>query len=641
MNTDQFATLPVASIVPSTTNPRQHFDDAKLVELSMSIQASGVHQPILVRPLPGHRVHSTDRCVTHEIVAGERRWRASQLGQVTTIPALVRELTDTEVLEIQIVENLQRADLTELEEAEGYDRLMQATEASADEVGAKIGKSRSYVYARLKLLDLCTEARKALREGTIDASRALLIARIPDGKLQLKALAEASRKNHLDEPISFRSFQAWLQTNVMLRLERAPFQITDAKLLPDAGSCKDCPKRTGAHPDLFADVDGADICTDPPCYDRKTKAHRDNLVAKAEAKGLQVIEGKEAKAICVQYSNQLKGYTPLDQRRADVDSSAPTLRKLLGKDAPNPVLIENPFTKELIEAVPTEEAEALLVVKGAIQAATTRKAVNTEAEIERLRQSVQTETFKRTRKALWAATKAAIFGCPTPGDLFSCEDFLRGWLRDAIELMGSDDAAAELFNTTVDDLPDDAAVAQRLQRATLLDLQRAAAVYLLGEEQFRNDNWSRTAGQWPLMAAAGPVLGVDVPGIEKATQAEVKAEVNAKVRELNAAQKAAAAPAPASKATQPTKAKRPKPAKATASETMAGIAQALQAEEHKLALKCRVRVNDTVSQLTLKKWVGKEGVVTGQVGPEAWDVTFKGRNGGLASFHHTELEVLA
>lgn len=642
MNPDQFATLPVASIVPSTTNPRQHFDDAKLVELSLSIQASGVHQPILVRPLPGYRVHSTDRCVTHEIVAGERRWRASQLGKVATIPVMVRELTDTEVLEIQIIENLQRADLTELEEAEGYERLMQASEITAEAVGAKIGKSRSYVYARLKLLDLCTEARKALREGQIDASRALLIARIPDGKLQIKALAEAQVKNYAGELGSFRTFQTWLQTNVMLRLERAPFQITDARLVVSAGSCKDCPKRTGANPDLFADVESADICTDPPCYDSKTKAHREQLVAKAAAKGMQVIEGKEAKAICSAYSTQLKGYSPLDQKRLDIDASAPSLRKLLGKDAPNPVLIENPFTKELIEAVPTEEAEALLVVKGALKA--TAKQRDVEEEIEDLREQAERRVRHETREAVWTATKSALFSSNDLGKLFGSAAFLREWLSHKLDVECNLESAVEWFNTTTDELPDETAILQRIQRASTVELQRAAAVYIL--EADSSENYYCNSHGWPLLEAAAPALALDLRPIATEVKKAVQADVSAKVKELKAqaklAQPALLDPAPAAQAAKPAKPKRTAAPKATAAETMESIAKALQAQEPQaLAIKARVRVNDTVGQLTLKKWVGKEGVVTGKVGPEAWDVTFKGRNGGLASFHHTELEVLA
>ncbi|MEN9905696.1 MAG: hypothetical protein RLZZ555_2261, partial [Pseudomonadota bacterium] len=191
---DHFDHLPLAVLVTSPTNPRKHFDHARLQELADSIRATGVHQPILVRPLPGSRMQETfdihaasgglQPRPTHEIVAGDRRFRACQLAGLATVPAMVRALTDDQVLEIQIIENLQRDDLTELEEAEGYEALMQHSGLSADAVGAKIGKSRSYVYGRLKLLELGPDGREALREGRMDASHALLIARIPDTKLQ-------------------------------------------------------------------------------------------------------------------------------------------------------------------------------------------------------------------------------------------------------------------------------------------------------------------------------------------------------------------------------------------------------------------------------------------------------------------------
>jgi len=91
-----------------------------------------------------------------------------------------------------------------------------------------------------------------------------------------------------------RAFKTWLQRNVMLRLEDAIFKITDVRLVEAAGSCTDCPKRTGANPDLFADVDSADICTDPACYHGKEEAHRAALVKRAEAKGLRIVQDKEA-----------------------------------------------------------------------------------------------------------------------------------------------------------------------------------------------------------------------------------------------------------------------------------------------------------------------------------------------------------
>ncbi len=276
MTTTEFAFLNLEAIAPSPTNPRKHFDAAKLTELTESIKSGGVHQPILVRPLPGSRLEDTEREVEFEIVSGERRWRASIDAGQTKIPAMVRVLDDAQVLEIQMIENLIRADLSPMEEAEGYETLMNRTGTTVEALAAKIGKSRAYIYARLKLLDLNAECQLALREGKIDASRALLIARIPDTNLHAKALAEAMRKDFHGDVISLRSFQNWLRANVMLHLDDAVFPIADVTLNPKAGSCHDCKKRTKAFPDLLSDVsphiDG-DLCLDPECYHQKLQAH--------------------------------------------------------------------------------------------------------------------------------------------------------------------------------------------------------------------------------------------------------------------------------------------------------------------------------------------------------------------------------
>jgi ParB/RepB/Spo0J family partition protein len=131
---ETFAHIPLAHIVTSRTNPRKHFNPARLQELAESIRASGVRQPVLLRPLPGHRVADTAGMVPrpeYELVSGERRFRASGMAGVTTIPAMVGAMSDDQVLEIQLVENLQRDDLTPLEEAEGYQTLMDRTGINA------------------------------------------------------------------------------------------------------------------------------------------------------------------------------------------------------------------------------------------------------------------------------------------------------------------------------------------------------------------------------------------------------------------------------------------------------------------------------------------------------------------------------
>jgi ParB/RepB/Spo0J family partition protein len=377
----EFANIALALIAPSLTNPRKNFNPLKLAELAEDIKRRGIDTPITVRPLPGNRVADTDRGVQYELVCGERRLRASQLAGVPTIPTMVRSLTDDQALEIQLCENLKRDDLTELEEAEGYETLMQHANINADQVGERIGKSRSYVYGRLKLLDLCTEARASLRDGTIDASRALLVARIPNHKLQIKAMKEIVEGRHnyqnggKKEPLTYREALAHVQQNYMLKLGEAKFVITRIDLVPAAGSCKTCTKRTGNDPDLFSDVKGADVCTDPPCFHKKEEAHALELVKTAQDKGQNVIAGKEAAELATgpSYASKFKGY-----RRLDSAEDSPTnqpLRKIIGKqmeaDGIKPTLIES--TKgELVACLPNDIALRLLkTVEGQAQAAKT------------------------------------------------------------------------------------------------------------------------------------------------------------------------------------------------------------------------------------------------------------------------------
>ncbi len=381
--TEQFAQIGLSLIAPSLTNPRKTFNQVRLQELADNIKASGVHTPVLVRMLPGHRAADTERSVIYELVAGERRYRASEMAGVDTIPALIRPLTDDQVLEIQLVENLHRDDLTAMEEAEGYEALMEHSGITADQLADKIGKSRSYVYGRVKLLDLCSEARVSLRDGDIDASRALLVARIPDHKLQLKAMKDivAGVGYHGDrEPMTYREAQAHIQRTFMLKLSDAKFKITSVDLVPVAGSCKTCTKRTGHDPDLFSDVKGADVCIDPPCFHKKEEAHRSLQVEAAKAKGQTVIAGKEALELKPEghgsWSDKVVGY-----RRLDNVEDSPTdqpLRKLIGPlmkaEGIKPVLIESGRKPgEFLECLTNEVALKLLKAteKAAMEAAST------------------------------------------------------------------------------------------------------------------------------------------------------------------------------------------------------------------------------------------------------------------------------
>lgn len=400
MNTT-FANIALDCIAPSLTNPRKSFDATRLQELADSIKASGVHQPILLRPLPGARMADTDRVVTHELVSGERRYRASQLAGVDTIPAIIRDLDDRQVLETQIVENLQRDDLSALEEADGYHQLMLSGEITADQVAEKIGKSRSYVYGRLKLLDLCQDGRQVLASGTIDASTALLVARIPDTKLQTEAIKRITRTNYLGDGLSYRATQEFIHREFMLSLSKAVFKIADANLLPEAGSCKDCHKRTGANPDLFSDVKSADTCTDPSCYRNKEQAHGDQIKRQAHERGVTIIEGREAKALMSQsWSTRVDGYLRLD----DVEDS-PTkvpLRKLLAK-----VMAERGIQEVLI-ANPRKDGELIAVLPSDVVAELLREASATNVKASEAADKVAANNqLKQKQQAQEAKQKAA------------------------------------------------------------------------------------------------------------------------------------------------------------------------------------------------------------------------------------------
>jgi len=170
--TEQYLRVPIGQLAPSRTNPRTHFDDGYLAELAGSIAEKGVVQPILVRPRPGG-----DR---FEIVAGECRYRASLLAKQATIPAVIRAYTDEQVLELQLVENLHRKDLTALEQARGYRALIDAnpTKHSAESIAARIGMSPQWVWDRMKLNDLVPEAKKILEQDRMTVGHAILIARL-------------------------------------------------------------------------------------------------------------------------------------------------------------------------------------------------------------------------------------------------------------------------------------------------------------------------------------------------------------------------------------------------------------------------------------------------------------------------------
>ena len=171
--------LSINDLEPNRTQPRQSFDDGAMTELADSIAQHGVLQPILVRPLLSGG---------YQIVAGERRWRASRMAGLTTVPAVIRDLTDSEVMQLALIENLQREDLKPLEEANGYKMLMDNFEFTQEEIAKTVGKSRPAITNALRLLNLPEDMQNMLERGEMTAghARTLLSFKNED---QMKAAA--------------------------------------------------------------------------------------------------------------------------------------------------------------------------------------------------------------------------------------------------------------------------------------------------------------------------------------------------------------------------------------------------------------------------------------------------------------------
>ena len=161
-----WTTIPTIDIRPNPRQPRRRFDAAEMQELVDSIKVNGLIQPILVRPL------GQGAAQTYEIVAGERRWRAAQAAQIHNMPVVVRELDEQTAFEIAIVENVQRADLNPIEEAEGYQRLQDEFGNSQDDIAAATGKSRSHVANLMRLLKLPPAVLDKVREGALSMGHA-------------------------------------------------------------------------------------------------------------------------------------------------------------------------------------------------------------------------------------------------------------------------------------------------------------------------------------------------------------------------------------------------------------------------------------------------------------------------------------
>ncbi len=289
--------IPLENIRESNSNTRRVFDEAQLRELAANIELHGVLQAILVRP-------SQDGANgVYELVAGARRFRASKLASKRTIPATVRNLTDAEAQEIRLIENLQRTNIHELDEGIGYRSLMDLRPDfyTVETIAAQVAKSPSYVKGRISLTLLVPAAQAAFYDGKLSVAHGLEIARLQPGD-QEKALLEcfpghrstgSILKDRKAEALTVRQLRQWIEREIHLDLKNAPFDTEDANLLPPAGACSACPKRTGNDRLLFPEIKNRSLCTDPACHQAKIQAFvqlRVGPLAKEGKKPVQISE---------------------------------------------------------------------------------------------------------------------------------------------------------------------------------------------------------------------------------------------------------------------------------------------------------------------------------------------------------------
>ena len=275
----EYRNLPINVLTESTTNPRRIFEDAALKELAASIRVQGVLSPLLVRPLTGQ---------SFEIVAGARRYRAAQIAEAATVPVRIVNLTDAEALEAALVENLIRSDVHPMEEANGFFALLALEEPkySIEQIASRTGKSATFIAARLRLTELTPLIVDAFYREEIGVGHALLLAKLQPAQ-QEQALPNCFREDwgvgsgkakRILLPV--RHLQHWIEHNVLLLLKQAPFNKRDAQLVPAAGSCVDCPKRTGNNKLLFVEwAENESQCTDPNCYAVKVEAFLQKQIA--------------------------------------------------------------------------------------------------------------------------------------------------------------------------------------------------------------------------------------------------------------------------------------------------------------------------------------------------------------------------
>lgn len=339
---DEFLMVAPDRIAIRPGNPRQGFDEERLNELAASLGEHGMIEPMIVRERKSCRHGDFDSSpanhdgpcgpveLRYELVAGERRYRAALIAGLGRVPVIVRDLDDRAADEIRLIENIQREDLTILEEAEALDRLHREHAHTVEGLAQKLGRSRRHIYQRLQVARIHPEARETLQSGKVGATIVTLVARIADPGKQAEFVKEVIKPKWGDEPLTFKRAEEILNRDYQISLGKAQFPTKDTTLLPEAGACSDCPKNTSNQPDGGG---SANVCTDVACFGRKQQA----FVRRLQQEGSCTVLSPKKMNRVIPYGSHLSygsGLVDIDDP-CQKDSKRPprTWRKLLGKSA--------------------------------------------------------------------------------------------------------------------------------------------------------------------------------------------------------------------------------------------------------------------------------------------------------------------
>jgi ParB/RepB/Spo0J family partition protein len=303
---NDFQVVPIERVVESPLNPRRHYK--RLEEMAASIRQVGILSPLIVRST------STG---TFELAAGHRRRRAAVLAGLDVVPVIIRPMDDATFLEVLNIDNLQREDIHPLEESEGFAQLLTLPDYTIGTLAERVGKSESYVSKRLALRNLIPELREAFFAERINISHAILLARLLPNEQQ--ELADEKSNSGIWSREYNHHTQKWvmsarppaslaeiIDTEIYLNLSAGKWKKDDAALVPAAGACTACSKRTKANLALFDDIEKGDRCLDRECFGLKQQAHLVQIEAKLAAKGetlprvvigYHVPDGVDAKAV--------------------------------------------------------------------------------------------------------------------------------------------------------------------------------------------------------------------------------------------------------------------------------------------------------------------------------------------------------